>query len=124
MLSRSYAHRIYRVKAVLDGLAAHTDKLTQLGVAPDYIAKMNELYDRAQANEQRRNAMKSSAQLATAEQETIMAELESNCGMIKKLVRFQLPKEHWPEFGFREGEYAEKKPTEPTEPTEPETPAM
>lgn len=122
MLRQSYAHRINRVKAVLGGLTAHADKLAQWGITPEYVTKVNSQYDQACANEQRRNAIKSSAQLASAEQEQVMTELEGNCGMIKKIVRYQLPKEYWPEFGFREGEYSEKKkkkPTEPTEPTEP-----
>lgn len=122
MTRRSYAHRINRVKTILEGIAAHADKLAQWGVTSEYIAKINNLYDQACVIAQRRNALKSANQLATVEQEQIMAELEGNCGMIKKLVRYQLPKEYWPEFGFRKGEYAKKDTIDPSEPTEPTMP--
>jgi hypothetical protein len=56
----------------------------------------------------KKSAIKSSAQQLTVEQDQIMDDLESNCAMVKKLVRFELSKEYWPEFGFRKGEYAEK----------------
>ncbi len=115
---RTYAQRIDRVKSLLGGMAAHADKLEKWGITPEFIDKLNALYKQATEIEQKRNALKASSQLATVEQDKIMAELEDNCSMVRKLIRFELPKEYWPEFGFRKGEYAEKKPAEPTEPKE------
>jgi hypothetical protein len=110
MMINTYAHRINRVKAILGGMTAYGDKLAKWGITPEFITKMTQLYNQANENEQKRNAAKAGSQQLTAEQEAIMTELESNCSMVKKLVRFELPKQYWPEFGFREGEYAEKAP--------------
>jgi hypothetical protein len=116
MLINSYAHRIDRAKSILGGLAAHGDKLTKWGITPEFITDMTTLYSQAGEVEQKRNAAKSNAQQLLAQQEQIMAELEGNCSMVKKLVRFQLPSEYWPEFGFRKGEYAAKETTAAPEP--------
>lgn len=115
MLCKTYAYRIKKIKAVLSGTMAHADKLTQWGVTPEYIAKINNLFDLACVTEQRRKAIKGTRHLTTVDQELIMAELEGNCGMIKKLVHFKLPREYWPEFDFRKDEYGEKETTKPTE---------
>jgi hypothetical protein len=107
-VDRSYAHRIDRVKGILGGMVAYVDKLEKWGITQEFITNMTTLYNEASANEQQKNALKASTQQLTIAQDQLMEELESNCAMVKKLVRFELPKEIWPEFGFREGEYAEK----------------
>ncbi len=68
----------------------------------------NICFNKANDNEQKKNALKANAQQLTVAQEQLMEELESNSAMAKKLVRFELPKETWPGFGFRKGDYAEK----------------
>ena len=104
----SYAARINRVKSILGGMAAYADKLAKWGITQDFITDMTTLYTQVNDNEQKKNALKASTQQLTAEQDELMEKLESSCAMVKKLVRFELPKETWPEFGFRQGEYAEK----------------
>ena len=108
----SYAARIDRAKSILGGMTANGDKLEKWGITEEFITEMNSLYNQASANEQKKNALKASIQQLTVAQDQIMDELESNCAMVKKLVRFELPKETWPEFGFRKGEYATKGTTE------------
>jgi hypothetical protein len=118
MLINTYAHRIDRVKSILGGMTAHAEKLAKWGITAEFIDKVAQLYNQACENEQKKNALKASSQQAVAEQDQVMAELESNCGIVKKLVRFELPKEYWPEFGFRQGEYAAKTKTAATDPQE------
>ena len=107
-MDRSYAQRIDRVKGILGGMTANADKLEKWGITQQFITNMTTLYNQASENEQKKNALKASTQQLTVAQDQVMGELESNCAMVKKLVRFELPKEYWPEFGFRQGEYAEK----------------
>ncbi len=107
-MDRSYAHRIDRIKSILGGVAAYGDKLEKWGITPEFITSLTTLYNQANTNEQKKNALKAIVQQLTLAQEETMNKLESNCAMVKKLVRFELPKECWPEFGFRQGEYAEK----------------
>ncbi len=107
-MDKSYAQRIERVKNLIGGMTAYADKLEKWGITQEYITNMNTLYNKANDNEQKKNALKANAQQLTVAQDQLMEELESNCAMVKKLVRFELPKETWPGFGFRKGEYAEK----------------
>ena len=107
-MDRSYAHRIDRVKGILGGMTAYADKLEKWGITQEFITNMTTLYNQASENEQKKNALKASTQQLTVAQDGVMEELENSCAMVKKLVRFELPKETWPEFGFRQGEYAEK----------------
>jgi hypothetical protein len=107
-MDKSYAQRIERVKNLIGGMTAYADKLEKWGIIQEYVANMNTLYNKANDNEQKKNALKANAQQHTVVQDQLMEELESNCAMVKKLVRFELPKETWPGFGFGKGECAEK----------------
>ena len=114
-MDKSYAKRIDRVKSILGGMTAYADQLEKWGITQEFITNMTNLYTQANDNEQKKNAIKASAQQLTTAQDQLMEELESNCAMVKKLVRFELPKEYWPEFGFRKGEFAAKVTADPEE---------
>ncbi len=104
----SYAARLDRAKGIISGMTANADKLEKWGITQQFITNQTALYNQASENEQKKNALKANTQQLTVAQDKLMEELESNCAIVKKLVRFELPKECWPEFGFRKGEYAEK----------------
>ena len=104
----TYADRINRVKGIIGGMTSYGDMLEKWGITKEFIAQQNTLYNQACENEQKKNDLKADAQQLTAGQEQLMKELESNCAFVKKLARFQLSKEYWPAFGFRQGEYRAK----------------
>jgi hypothetical protein len=110
----TFAHQINRAKTLLEGLTTYAEQLAQWGITTEFLTKTTELYNQANQLEQKRNALKASSQEATAEQEQVMTDLNSQCGVAKKLVRIALPEESWPAFGFRAGEYASKSTTEVT----------
>jgi hypothetical protein len=116
MVKHTFVHQVNRAKNLLDGLKANTDQLGKWGITPEFLAKITDLQDQASQLESKRNALNASAQEATAAQEQIMAELNKQCSVAKKLVRIALPEEAWPAFGFRAGEYASKEPPATTAP--------
>lgn len=121
MKYQTFAHQINRAKTLLDGMKLNGEELAKWGISPEFVANLTDVYNRANQLEQERNDLRAKSREATATQEQTMAELNSQCGMAKKLIRIALPEESWPAFGFRAGEYAAKtkQPTEPTEPEEP-----
>ncbi len=104
----SYAARLDRAKSIISGMTANGDKLEKWGITQQFVTNITALYNQAIENEQKKNVLKANTQQLTVAQDQLLDELESNCAIVKKLVRFELPKECWPEFGFRKGEYAEK----------------
>lgn len=107
-MGRTFAQRLNNAKNMLAGLTANVDKLTKWGITAEVVANGNQLYDQASNLEITRNALKARSQEATDQAEQVMNELEGFCSDAKKIVKIELPKESWPEFGFRQGEYAEQ----------------
>jgi hypothetical protein len=107
-MGRTFAQRLNNAKNMLAGLTANVDKLTKWGITAEVVANGNLLYDQASDLEIARNALKARSQEATEQAEQVMDELEGFCSDAKKIVKIELPKESWPEFWFRQGEYAEQ----------------
>jgi outer membrane murein-binding lipoprotein Lpp len=74
----------------------------------DANANANTLYDKVNTIQNKRNSLKTRSQEATVQAEQAMDELKSFCSEARKLVKIQFPKETWPEFEFRQGEYADR----------------
>ena len=105
-MTKTFAQRLNDAKNMLAGLAAHADQIGKRGISAESLTNVNALYGKANDLQNERNALKARSQEATVQAEQVMAELESFCSEAKKLVRIEFPKETWPEFGFRQGEFA------------------
>ena len=116
---QTFAHQINKAKNMLDGLKASGDKLAKWGITADFIAAMSDLHDQANQLESKRNALNASAQETTAQQQQIMADLNNQYSVAKRLVKIEMPKESWPAFGFRAGEFAAKQSQETPETVKP-----
>ncbi len=108
-MDRSYARRMARVKNLLEGVGAFGGQIGEMGITQELMNKMTTLYNQAIENEQKKNILKDSARQLTAAQNQLLKELESLSALIREWVRFELPQETWPKFGFRKGEYAVKR---------------
>lgn len=109
---QTFAHQINRAKALIDGLTAYGDDVTQLGITKDFVTKLTDLYTKAGQTEQTRNELKATSKLATANLGEIMSKLNGACSLAKKSIRIFLPEEKWPSFGFQAGEFAAKEATD------------
>jgi hypothetical protein len=105
-VTKTFAKRLNDAKNMLAGLAAHADEISKRGISTEALAGANTLYDKISTIQNERNALKARNQEATLQAEQVMAELESFCSEAKKLVKIEFSKETWPEFGFRQGEFA------------------
>jgi len=105
-MTKTFAQRLNDVKNMLAGLTTHIDEISKRGISAEALAGANTLYDQISTLQNERNALKARSQEATLQAEEVMTELESFCSEAKKLVKIQFSKETWPEFGFRQGEYA------------------
>ena len=105
-MPKNFAQRLNDAKNMLAGLSSHADEISKRGISAESLTNANALYDKANTIQNERNALKARNQEATVQAEQVMGDLESFCSETKKLVKIQFPKETWPEFGFRQGEYA------------------
>lgn len=111
-MGNTFSERLQRTKNILAGVAAHSEMLTARGISAEAITQANALLSQTNQLDNERNALKARSQEATAKSKKLLEELERFCSQVKTLVRMDFPKETWPEFGFREGEYAAKKEPE------------
>jgi vacuolar-type H+-ATPase subunit I/STV1 len=98
---QTFAHQINRVKTLLDGLNAYGERVSELGITPELVSKLADLYNQANQLEQKRNDLKASSREATTAQEQTMSELNHKCSLARKSIRVALPEENWPAFGFK-----------------------
>jgi hypothetical protein len=109
----NFAQRLNNAKNMLAGMTTYADRISKRGISAESLANATTLYDQTNTVQNERNALKARSQEATAQAEELMEELESFCSEAKKLIKIEFPKETWPEFGFRLGEYAGKTGTTP-----------
>jgi hypothetical protein len=117
-MPKNFAQRLNNAKNMLAGLAAHADAISKRGISAESLTNANALYEKASTIQNERNALKARTQEATAQAEEIMTQLESFCSEARKLVKIEFSKETWPEFGFRQGEYAGQTETTDTNKTQ------
>jgi hypothetical protein len=110
-MPKNFAQRLNNAKNMLAGLTAHAEQVSRRGISAEFLTKTNGLYEQTSMLQNERNALKARCQEATVQAKLAMTELEKHCSEARKLIRIEFPKETWPEFGFRYGEYAAK--TEP-----------
>ncbi|MGE5581026.1 MAG: hypothetical protein ACM3X9_00645 [Bacillota bacterium] len=96
----SYADDIAATKVMLSGLKANTDKLSKWGMDSEHLTNFEGIYNEVLNLDNEQEALKSRLKEKTAllnEKVAVMNKLYSNS---KKVVKIQMPKESWKEFGI------------------------
>jgi hypothetical protein len=105
-MTKTFAKRLNDAKNMLAGMATYANRISKRGISAEALTNANALYEQTTTLQNERNALKARSQEATVQAEELMEQLEGFCSEAKKLIKIEFPKETWPEFGFRLGEYA------------------
>lgn len=98
--SNSYADKINDVKVMLAGLNSNTERLGKRGIDSEFITKMQSLHDEAKALDNEQEAIKARQKEKSDALNKKMEEVETVYREAKKVVKLEMPKESWKEFGI------------------------
>jgi hypothetical protein len=98
--SNSYAEKINDTKVMLAGLTANIERLGKRGISADFIAKLQGMYDEAKTIDNEQESMKARLKEKSDALHQKMDEVETVYREAKKVVKLEMPKESWKEFGI------------------------
>ena len=100
MRNSSYAEIINSAKVMLSGLKSNSDKRARRGIDNAALTEVEGLYQTAQTLYNEQESLKAKLKTKTAELDTTLDDLSAKMSEHKKLVKIDIPKESWKEFGI------------------------
>jgi hypothetical protein len=100
MSKNAYADVVNSAKVMLSGLKANSDKLARRGFDNTALTEFEGLYQKAQTLDNEQESLKAKLKTKTAELDTTLDDLSAKMSEAKKLVKIDIPKESWKEFGI------------------------
>ena len=85
---------------MLAGLNTNTERLAKRGITAEFITKLQTLHDEAKALDNEQEALKARQKEKSDALNKKMEEVEAVYREAKKVVKLDLPKESWKEFGI------------------------
>ncbi len=98
----SYADEIAATKVMLSGLKSNTEKLNKWGMDAEYLTNYDGLFNEVMSLDNEQEALKSRLKEKTATLNEKIDEMNKLYSNAKKVVKMQLPKESWREFGIED----------------------
>jgi len=93
MAKKTYSTNLAESQVMIDGLKGRNDKLP-LGVKAEDITKLEELRKKMETLNSEQEKLKADLRTKT--------EMESKVSFIKKLIKIDIPKTQWREFGIED----------------------
>ena len=99
---QTYAEKVNKVKLMLSGLTANKEKLARRGLDDSFIESLTASYESAIRLDNEQEGLKARLKEKTSELDSLMKELEKKHSESKKIVKIDIPKESWIEFGIND----------------------
>lgn len=100
MKKGSYADQINAAKLMLSGVKNRGQVLAKRGLDQEFVTSMESLHAQAQKLDDEQEALKARLQEKTTELAGVLEGLALKVSEARKLVKLDLPKESWKEFGI------------------------
>lgn len=98
----SYADEIAATKVLLSGLKANSEGLTKWGIDSEFLTAYEEVFNEVMELDNEQEALKARLKEKTAVLDGKVGTMLKQYGNAKKIVKMQLPKESWKEFGIED----------------------
>jgi hypothetical protein len=105
---QTYAEVINSVKVMVSGLKANSDRVSKRGLSNDFITNLDSVMQDAMRLDNEQESLKAKLKQKTAELEGAMVKIDQQMSEAKKVVKLEMAKESWKEFGIQDK--TEKKP--------------
>lgn len=101
-MEKDYASAINDAKLMIAGINANIAKLGARGLNASYTAKFENVYKDAQRIDNEQESLKAQLKTKTVELNAKMKELNKMTGDSKKIVKIDIEKSKWKEFGIKD----------------------
>ena len=114
MSKESYAERIKNAEVMLAGIRSHKETLAPRGINDQYIEKFEQLTQKCVNTNNIQEKAKADLMELTRQLEESLTELEKELQFCKRVVKTDISKSQWKEFGMQY-RYGRKQPKEAEE---------
>jgi hypothetical protein len=101
MSKQSYAERIKNAEVMLAGIKSHKETLAPRGINDQYIEKFETLSKKCVNTNNIQEKAKADLMELTRQLEESLTELEKELQFCKRVVKTDIPKSQWKEFGMQ-----------------------
>ena len=102
MATKSYANLVNDVKLMMSGLKANTTLLSKRGLDKTFVESMSADFSRVIELDNEQESLKARLKEKTSELGSLIASLNKKYSESKKIVKIDVPKEGWKEFGIND----------------------
>lgn len=99
-MSNAFSDRIVSNKVMIANIKTNQARLTPWGITPEYVTKMEALFNEVLAMDNNHEALKAQLKTMTADLNAKMQELEQMFRDARKVIKIQEPQEAWVGYGF------------------------
>jgi hypothetical protein len=100
MPKKSYAEQIANAQVMLSGLENNLEQLSRRGITSEFVKKLSADVSEAVTLNNEQEKCKADLQAKTGQLQTKLTVVSKALSEAKKIVKIDIPKEHWKEFGI------------------------
>jgi len=100
MPKKSYAEEVKKAQVMLSGLKENADKLGRRGIDAGFITKLESKVNASITLNNEQEKLKADLKTKTANLDGEMKEMKTLVAEARKIVKLDIPKEQWLEFGI------------------------
>ena len=97
----SYAERVSSAQVMLSGIKAHSRELERRGIDTAFQTKLETKISSSISLNNEQEKLKADLKAKTAELDAEMVEMSALVSEAQKIVKMDVPKEQWKEFGIQ-----------------------
>jgi seryl-tRNA synthetase len=99
-MPKSYAEQIADVQVMLSGLRNNIEQLSQRGITTEFVDKLSANVSEAVTFNNEQEKLKADLKAKTSQLKTKLTEVSKTFSEAKKIVKLDIPKDRWKEFGI------------------------
>ena len=101
MYSRSFAQKMNDSKVMISALKQNVEKLAKRGLGADFTSNFENVYNESQTMDNEQEKLKAEQKTKTEMLNQKIKELEALYAESKKIVKIEMDKSTWKEFGIQ-----------------------
>ncbi len=99
---QSLEARLAVARLLMNGMKLNTERMATRGVTAEKVTRLTSLYDQAIEFDKDQEVLKAKLKEKTTRLEETIEELNKLVSEIRKLVKIEIPRELWREFGIED----------------------
>ncbi len=97
---KSYAVQVSNAQVMMAALKTNQAQLAKRGITTEFVTVMDKLLSNTTAQNSKQEKLKADLKTCTAELESMLVQLQKMMSESTTVVKLEMPKEQWKEFGI------------------------